>query len=413
MPRFCLVPTIPKILNTTSLLQSEMPRVVHDTGECCRPGCRKDGTRSVPTKLFRGSGGKVCKACYTWMRRHFQLEPNGKHVRCAQHGVLPRCAQLLKDFEAAGVYPALMIVHTQGNLVLPSSRVGSHDRTGTESSSSAAAALPALATAHAPLRRSGRQRKTSKVVSYADASSDSEDEYEDGDDDDDYDDGDESMGADSEVPCTPPPQAQSRPGRPREVAPHPRAHPPQHSYGARKKFPTVDFDGLSDDEDGGSGIREADPPASSSVTSAASSISARSGPPLNLSATAHSDGLVCTTQSPGFLDDWAYAASTPKVAEGDVDTMSWSCAYLPACDSPVAEDDDGDLRMSADFADLGGPGYLEFNMLANAEPCAAAVATDRRLFPSSYVPRSRSLRRPQAPRSDLSFSDVAYETSFA
>ena len=39
------------------------------------------------------------------MRRHFQVEPNGKHVRCAEAGILDRCAAMLEDFAKAGVFP--------------------------------------------------------------------------------------------------------------------------------------------------------------------------------------------------------------------------------------------------------------------------------------------------------------------
>jgi len=39
------------------------------------------------------------------MRRHFQVEPNGKHVRCAQVGLLNRCRDMLEDFGKVGVFP--------------------------------------------------------------------------------------------------------------------------------------------------------------------------------------------------------------------------------------------------------------------------------------------------------------------
>lgn len=85
---------------------------------CIRPGCPKPCTRSIPTSLFTGRRAKVCKACYTWMRRHFQIEPNGKHVRCADVGVLDRCRDMLIDFAKVGVFPVESARRTP-NLLLP------------------------------------------------------------------------------------------------------------------------------------------------------------------------------------------------------------------------------------------------------------------------------------------------------
>lgn len=84
-----------------------MSMVKRQQALCCRTGCGKRPTRSIPSSLFRGKRTKVCKACYTWMRRHFQVEPNGKHVRCAEAGILDRCAAMLEDFAKAGVYPSI------------------------------------------------------------------------------------------------------------------------------------------------------------------------------------------------------------------------------------------------------------------------------------------------------------------
>lgn len=100
-------------------MPGRMANAKRQQAQCCRVGCAKRPTRSIPSSLFCGARTKVCKACYTWMRRHFQVEPNGKHVRCAEAGILDRCAAMLEDFAKAGVYPALP-ARGNGLLVLPS-----------------------------------------------------------------------------------------------------------------------------------------------------------------------------------------------------------------------------------------------------------------------------------------------------
>ena len=69
--------------------------------------------RGLPHTISRlcGPCATLCAACYTWMRRHFQVEPNGKHVRCAEAGILDRCAAMLEDFAKAGVYPGTWLPH--------------------------------------------------------------------------------------------------------------------------------------------------------------------------------------------------------------------------------------------------------------------------------------------------------------
>ena len=45
----------------------------------------------------------VLAACYHWIRRHFHLASGGRHKRCSEQLVAPRCAKTLREFEDAGV----------------------------------------------------------------------------------------------------------------------------------------------------------------------------------------------------------------------------------------------------------------------------------------------------------------------
>lgn len=391
----------------------------HNSGgaaTCCRPACGKIGTRSVPTSLFRGAKAKVCKACYTWMRRHFQVEPNGKHVRCAEAGILPRCATMLRDFEDAGVLPASVVIRSYPRLVLASSRrkVASMPATPPPSPSPAprrstrrrAAKTRAMRRSYASRGYGfGRSPSSGSLASLSD-----------------MDDSDHDMHASGHRhvrhATTPPVRAGDDGLHSRVSSSASALPPPRTTDGARCGWLEIGFDELRDDGSApGSPMPgpACDPPADAAhdgdgdidmsaplTTPRASGRSHRSHSKALVMA---DDGLLgMRTPSSPMLDAAASVAagaggSSPCVAgweflagdgsrfddDFDVDALESSIgwpAFSPTGDDTAGAtgttadaDDDHDMSETAGTQDFG------WAFLASAQPCGSPTATAATLFP--------------------------------
>lgn len=401
----------------------------HNSGgaaTCCRPACGKTGTRSVPSSLFRGAKAKVCKACYTWMRRHFQVEPNGKHVRCAEAGILPRCATMLRDFEDAGVLPASIVIRSYPRLVLASS----HRKVASMP------ATPPPSPSPAPRRSSRRRAAKTRAMrrSYASRgyglgrspSSGSLASLSDMDDSD----HDMHAGHRHVRHATTPPVRAGDDGLHSRVSSSASALPPPRTTdGTRGGWLEIGFDELRDDGSaagsplpGGLGL-PCDPPADAAhdadgdVDMSSPLATPRGASHIHRSHRSHSKALVMADDglallaSPGptrptasrMLDTTAIASaggSSPCVAgweflaedgsrfddDFDVDALESSISW-PAF-SPTGEDTgagptattdthDGDHDMS----EAGGTQDFGWAFLASAQPCGSPTATAATLFP--------------------------------